>query len=194
MKHLPHCCLRKSGWYISAHPIAKVVLGLHLRTPLAIPFLIHISGTVIERGSKKTVSVSVKDTPCFWRLHQLLCAELISALRCGFYHVVNSRVASTATPCYKDSMSVQLESTQVAILDRVIKPGSGDWPRAAAEAILGIGFDRDDRERMNSLLEKAKEGDLSDQEAEALENYRHIGKLLELMKSRARRSMQISAS
>ena len=42
---------------------------------------------------------------------------------------------------------------------------------------------------MASLLEKAKQDDLSNEEAEALENYRHIGKLLELMKSRARRSL-----
>ena len=41
-------------------------------------------------------------------------------------------------------MSIQLESTEVAILDRVIQPDSGDWPRAAAEAILGIGFNETD--------------------------------------------------
>ena len=81
-----------------------------------------------------------------------------------------------------------------AILNRVIQPHSGDWPRAAAEAIPGIGFDEIDRQRMTSLLEKAKAGDLSNEEAEALENYRHIGKLLELMKSRARRSLQTSAA
>jgi hypothetical protein len=90
-------------------------------------------------------------------------------------------------------MSFQFESSQAAILDRVIQPDSGDWPRAAAEAILAIGFDETDRERMAFLLQKAKAGDLSDEEAEALENYRHIGKLLELMKSRARRSLQTSA-
>jgi hypothetical protein len=43
-------------------------------------------------------------------------------------------------------MSVQLESTEAAILNRVIQPESGDLPRAAAEAILGIGFDPKDRE------------------------------------------------
>ena len=86
-------------------------------------------------------------------------------------------------------MSVQLESSQAAILDRVIQPGLADWPPAAAQAILGLGFDETDRKRMNSLLEKAKEAELSNEEAAVLENYRHIGKLLELMKSRARRSL-----
>jgi len=90
-------------------------------------------------------------------------------------------------------MSVQLESTEAAILNRVIQPESGDWPRAAAEAILGIGFDPKDREVMTLLLEKAESGSLSTEEAEALENYRHIGKLLELMKSRARRSLHNTA-
>jgi hypothetical protein len=45
---------------------------------------------------------------------------------------------------------------------------------------------------MSALLEKAKAGDLTNEESEALEHYRHIGKLLELMKSRARRSLQTS--
>jgi hypothetical protein len=60
---------------------------------------------------------------------------------------------------YKCSMSLQFESSQAAILDRVIQPDLADWPRAAAEAILVIGFDATDRERMTSLLEKAKAGD-----------------------------------
>jgi hypothetical protein len=87
--------------------------------------------------------------------------------------------------CYKRRMSAQLESTEAAILNRVIQPESGDWPRAAAETILGIGFDPKDLELMSLLLEKAQSGSLSTEEAEVLENYRHIGKLLELMKSRA---------
>jgi hypothetical protein len=91
-------------------------------------------------------------------------------------------------------MSVHLESTEAAILNRVIQPESGDWSRAAAEAILGIGFDPKDREVMTLLLEKAESGSLSTEEAEALENYRHIGKLLELMKSRARRSLHNTAA
>src|SRR2546421_401429 len=35
-------------------------------------------------------------------------------------------------------MSTQLESSEAAILSRVIQPDSGDWPQAAAEAILRI--------------------------------------------------------
>ena len=86
-------------------------------------------------------------------------------------------------------MSLMLEGSEAAILDRVVRPDAGGWPREAAKTILGIGFDRGDRDRMTRLLEKAKAGGLSPEQAEGLENYRRIGRLLELMKSRARRSL-----
>jgi hypothetical protein len=86
-------------------------------------------------------------------------------------------------------MNATFESSEAAILDRVFRPDAGGWPRAVAEAILSVGFNENDRERMVGLLEKAKAGELSPQEAEAMENYRHIGRLLELMKSKARRSL-----
>jgi hypothetical protein len=86
-------------------------------------------------------------------------------------------------------MDVQ-ESSEAAILDRVIRPDTGGWPRAAAEAILAVHFAAQDRERMSLLLAKAKSGSLSPAEAEEAENYRHVGRLLELMKSRARRSLR----
>jgi Ran GTPase-activating protein (RanGAP) involved in mRNA processing and transport len=91
-------------------------------------------------------------------------------------------------------MSAQLECSEAAILSRVIQPDSGDWPQAAAEAILRITFNETDRERMTILLEKAKAGDITSEESEALEHYRHIGKLFDLMKSRARRSLQTSSA
>jgi Ran GTPase-activating protein (RanGAP) involved in mRNA processing and transport len=87
-------------------------------------------------------------------------------------------------------MNAQLESSEAAILSRVIQSDAGDWPQAAAEAILRMGFNETDREQMTALLEKAKAGELSNEESDALEHYRHIGKLLELMKLRARRSLQ----
>ena len=87
-------------------------------------------------------------------------------------------------------MNPAIDKSEAAILDRVFRPNVADWPRAAAEAILDIGFDLRDRERMAQLMEMAKSGQLSPEQAEELENYRHIGRLLELMKSRARRSLQ----
>ena len=85
---------------------------------------------------------------------------------------------------------VTLESSEAAILDRVMRPNAGGWPRAAAEAILAVTFNSQDRERMSQLMEKAKAGNLSQAETEEMENYRHVGRLLELMKSRARLSLR----
>jgi len=87
-------------------------------------------------------------------------------------------------------MNPAIDKSEAAILDRVFRPNAADWPRAAADAILNIGFDPSDRARMAQLMEMAKDGDLSREQAEELEHYRHIGRLLELMKSRARRSLQ----
>jgi len=87
-------------------------------------------------------------------------------------------------------MSSPLESSEAAILDRVFRPNAADWPQAVAEAILKIQFDPSDREKMTELMDKAKTGELTQEQAETLEHYRHIGRLLELMKSRARRSLR----
>jgi len=84
-----------------------------------------------------------------------------------------------------------LKSSEAAILDRVIRPDAGGWPRAAAKAILAVTFNARDRSRMSLLMEKAKAGNLSPREVEEVENYRHVGGLLELMKSRARRSLRL---
>jgi hypothetical protein len=62
----------------------------------------------------------------------------------------------------------------------------------AAQAILNIGFAETDRQQMIALLEKAKAGTLLTDEAAALDRYRYIGRLLELMKSKARRALHQS--
>ena len=79
--------------------------------------------------------------------------------------------------------------TQAAILDRVLQPSKRAWSAAAAETILAMSFPPQDVRRMNRLLGKAKAGALSGDEELELENYRNVGRFLELMKSRARRSL-----
>lgn len=87
-------------------------------------------------------------------------------------------------------MSAVIESREVAIWRRVIRPETAGWSRAGAEAILHLDFPEDDHERMLELLERAKEGVLPPDEAAELENYRHVGTTLELMQSRARLSLK----
>mgnify|MGYP001617874791 FL=1 len=91
-------------------------------------------------------------------------------------------------------MNAPLEGSEAAILDRVLRPEARDWLRPAAQAILGLGFDERDHVLMSELLTKAKSGTLALDEAATLENYRRVGRLLELMKSRARRSLQPNAA
>lgn len=82
------------------------------------------------------------------------------------------------------------QGTQAAILDRVIQPGEGGWNKAAARSILDLQFKEKDVKRMAKLLERNQEGDLSADEAIELDNYRSIGRLIDLMKSRARQSLK----
>ena len=55
---------------------------------------------------------------------------------------------------------------------------------------MQLGFDPRDRDRMHELAVKAQEGTLTDQEQAELEEYRRVGRLLDLMHSKARRSLQ----
>ena len=87
-------------------------------------------------------------------------------------------------------MSASLEFSEAAILGRVFRPDSADWSPAAAEAILKLQFTELDHERMADLLDEAKTGGLTGEAASTLEHYRHVGKMLELMKSRARLSLR----
>jgi hypothetical protein len=82
------------------------------------------------------------------------------------------------------------ETTEVAILSRIIRPGTGSWSRAAAESILKFDFAPADVRRMNALAAKSRRGDLSTEEQTQLDNYRDVGRLLELLQSKARLSLK----
>lgn len=85
-------------------------------------------------------------------------------------------------------------TTEAGILSRVIQPGTGGWDKAAANAILSFAFSEDDRQRMLVLLEKAKADELSEAEKLEMANFQKAGRTLELMKARARVSLQQAAA
>lgn len=58
--------------------------------------------------------------------------------------------------------------------------------RATAERILTLSLPEDEKVRMHELAERNRNGTLSPQDAEALDNYCRVGSLLSLLKSRAR--------
>lgn len=87
-------------------------------------------------------------------------------------------------------MPVALEHTETAILDRAIGPTEGNWPDVTARALLEISLSAADALRRDELAEKARRGVLSADEKVELQNYGHVGRLLELMKAKARVSLR----
>jgi predicted metal-dependent hydrolase len=87
-------------------------------------------------------------------------------------------------------MSVSIENSEVAILSRVIRPHNGTWSKSAAQSILKFDFASVDVRRMNTLGAKARQGSLSPAQETELENYRDVGRLLELLQSKARLSLR----
>ncbi len=81
-------------------------------------------------------------------------------------------------------------SGEAAILGRLIRPERDDLTPDAARSILALDFDAQDRARMHELAEKAQQGTLTAADEVELANYRGVGRMLELMRSKARRSLK----
>lgn len=86
-------------------------------------------------------------------------------------------------------MPTAVASNESVILSRVLHPERGDLPQEAARWLLGVDFDRADRERITALYEKAREGALSDMEDAELEDYGDVGRMLEMLRAKARVSL-----
>lgn len=83
-------------------------------------------------------------------------------------------------------------NSDAAILNRLLEAEQPALTADAAKSILALQFTDSDIRRMNLLAEKAREGALSEEERDELDNYERVGHLLSLMKSRARRSLDSS--
>lgn len=77
-------------------------------------------------------------------------------------------------------------NTEAAILARLIQ-AHDTMSREVAEYLLSIDFESSDLQRMNALAEHAREGILTSEEAAELDSYLHVGSLLSIMQSKARR-------
>jgi hypothetical protein len=80
-------------------------------------------------------------------------------------------------------------NTEAAIFRRVLEPEKPMLSPDAARSILALDFAPPDRERMNSLAARGRDGTLTNDEDEELENYLLVGDLLAIMQSKARRSL-----
>ena len=87
-------------------------------------------------------------------------------------------------------MKIDLESIETAILERSINPARATWTPDAARSILEIGLDEQDALRRDILADKAREGNITAVEETELEHFRHVGRILEMMKAKARISLK----
>lgn len=85
-------------------------------------------------------------------------------------------------------------NSEAAILKRLIEPEKDDLTPDTARYILRLSFRQSDLERMDELAAKAREGTLADDERAEIENYEHVGHLVALMQSKARRSLSKDGS
>ena len=86
----------------------------------------------------------------------------------------------------------EVHTSEVAILRRVLEPDQPAWPAEAARAILALDFNQADKDRMRQLSAKARQGTLTPDEQAAINNYERVGHLLNIMQSKARRSLNDS--
>ena len=82
------------------------------------------------------------------------------------------------------------ENSEVAILGRVLETQNGDLPAAVAQTWLKLCLPEADQARLLELSAKAKKAELPLDEQALLENYLHVGRLIDLMKSKARLSLK----
>jgi hypothetical protein len=82
------------------------------------------------------------------------------------------------------------QTSDTAILSRLIRSDDGNLTPSAAEAWLAVRFDQSDLDRMHELAVKNQDDKLSARERTELENYRRVSFLLDLMHSKARRSLK----
>jgi hypothetical protein len=81
-------------------------------------------------------------------------------------------------------------TSEAAILSRLIRPEDESLTADAAESLLQIRFESRDLNRMHDLVTRNQEDRLTPDERAEMENYRRVSYLLDLMHSKARRSLK----
>jgi hypothetical protein len=79
--------------------------------------------------------------------------------------------------------------SQSAILERVVRPARNGMTRTAAKSLLRFKFSAADQRRMSRLLAAAQAGNLTPNQAAELENYRNVGRMIDLVQSEARQML-----
>jgi hypothetical protein len=85
-----------------------------------------------------------------------------------------------------------MPANEVAIWSRLLQPESGDLSPEAARAILKLDLGAQDRARKHELALGAQQGTLTEAEEGELDSYCRVGRLLDLMRSKARRTLALA--
>jgi hypothetical protein len=79
---------------------------------------------------------------------------------------------------------------EVTILARVLGNGQKGLSTHWARQLLALGFTEQEKERINALAERNRDGALSEREREELFGYSKAGCLLGILQSKARRALK----
>ena len=82
------------------------------------------------------------------------------------------------------------DTSEVSILNRILRPNAPTFSPEAARDILALDFDPVDKDRMRLLSAKARMGTLTAEEDAEAGRYELLGHLLNIMQSKARRSLK----
>jgi hypothetical protein len=85
------------------------------------------------------------------------------------------------------SSQVITPNTEAAILARITQTDERELTPDAARYLLSMRLPSSDEERVNELSAKARAGSLTEAEGQELDSYLHIGSLMAVIQSKARR-------
>ena len=86
-------------------------------------------------------------------------------------------------------MSQATLNTQTTILSRALSAVAEPMGEELARYLLSIRLDLADEQRANQLAEKAREGLLSTEEQAEIDEYRQVGRVMEILRLRAHKSL-----
>jgi hypothetical protein len=88
------------------------------------------------------------------------------------------------------SSQVVTPNTEAAILARILQSDERELTPDAARYLLSIKLPSNDENRVDELSAKARAGSLTEAETQELDSYLHIGSLLAVIQSKARRLLK----
>ena len=91
-------------------------------------------------------------------------------------------------------MATAIDTSESAILSRAIDPLQGNLTPELAEHVLKLRLTDADKKAAKEFADLAKAGTITDDQQVELDNYRRAGRVLELLKSKARLALKTTES